>query len=155
MFFQDVKKNNFNNKNIKILVEKFNEIFQEELSVSLDNEAILESIKKLNSETDVEYLKEDKDIFESLVRNKIYKYSEVDLSIRESQEIIIKLLNMVKEKTGGVIKDLTKENIEKFSAISINELLNILSITYGAYESLIESGDEKAIKSVSIIQRIL
>ncbi|WP_213072388.1 hypothetical protein [Acinetobacter cumulans] len=155
MFFQDVKKNNFNNKNIKILVEKFNEIFQEELSVSLDNEAILESIKKLNSETDVEYLKEDKDIFESLVRNKIYKYSEVDLSIIESQEIIIKLLNMVKEKTGGVIKDLTKENIEKFSAISINELLNILSITYGAYESLIESGDEKAIKSVSIIQRIL
>ncbi|MFW6746072.1 hypothetical protein ACODTT_18405, partial [Acinetobacter pittii] len=85
----------------------------------------------------------------------IYNFSEIDLSQTECKEIIIKLLELVEKKSSGIIKELTEEEIDKLAGISIAELLEILSITYDAYQILLKNGDPKAVKSASIIQRIL
>ncbi|WP_336939018.1 dsDNA nuclease domain-containing protein [Acinetobacter modestus] len=154
-FFYDLKKNNFENKFIKILIEKFNEIFKEEINEIFDIDSIKEKLKKLESDTDVEYLKKNKDSFEPLVRSRIYKFSEIDLNHDECKQIIIKLLDLVEVKSSGVIAEITKESIEEFAGISITDLLEILSITYGAYQILLAGGDESAIKNASIIQRAL
>lgn len=155
VFFEDIKKNKFENKNTKILIERFNEIFEEELESKITEDIIKEKLKKIEFDTDVEYLKEKKDSFESLIRAEIYNFSEVDLTQAESKEIIIKLLELVEKKSSGIIKELTKEDIESLAGISIKELLEILSITFDAYEILLKNGDPNAVKSASIIQRIL
>lgn len=157
LLFEDIKNDNFSNKHLKILTEKFNEIFSGELGEDekVSEEFIVKSIKKLDVQTDVEYLKNDKDVFESVIRNRIHKYSEIDLSILECQEIILKLLNLVKDKTSGVIEILTQKNIDESAGVAVNDLLKILSITFSAYQILVSNGDHQAIKSVSIIQRNL
>ncbi|MFW6761160.1 hypothetical protein ACODTV_18395, partial [Acinetobacter pittii] len=95
------------------------------------------------------------DNFEPIARKRIYNFSEIDLSQTECKEIIIKLLELVEKKSSGIIKELTEEEIDKLAGISIAELLEILSITYDAYQILLKNGDPKAVKSASIIQRIL
>ncbi|WP_200879875.1 hypothetical protein [Aeromonas veronii] len=47
------------------------------------------------------------------------------------------------------------DSIEKYAAISIDDLLPILSISKEAYDALLLGGDRKAIKNASIIQRTL
>jgi hypothetical protein len=154
-FFDDIKNDIFENRNSKILIERFNDIYKNELSSEITEDIIKEKLKKIDFDTDVEYLKEKKDSFEPLIRSKIYNFSEVDLTHPECKEIIIKLLELVEKKSSGIITELTKDEIEKLAGISIKELLEILSITFDAYEILLKNGDPNAIKSVSIIQRIL
>lgn len=154
-FFEDIRDNIFENKNVKILIDRFNEIYQDEINEKFEIDNIKEKLKKLSTDTDVEYLKENKDNFEPLVRSNIYKFSEIDLTQAECKEIIMKLLDLVEEKSSGVIKEITKETIDHFAGISILDLLEILSITFDAYQSLLISEDSNAIKSASIIQRTL
>lgn len=154
-FFEDIKENKFENKGTKFFLEKFNEIFDEYLSENIDIEKIKKNLKKLCSETDVEYLKEKKDIFEPLAKAKIYEFSEIELNHDECKEIILKLLDLIERKSSGVIKDINKESVEELAGICIKDLLEILSITYEAYQILLSNGDNAAIRSVSIIQRTL
>ncbi|MDV7675938.1 dsDNA nuclease domain-containing protein [Acinetobacter baumannii] len=155
-FFDDIKNNKFENKNSKILIEKFKEIYAEDLnSEEITDENIKNKLSKIDFDTDVEYLKDTKDNFEPIARTRIYNFSEIDLSHTECKEIIIKLLELVEKKSSGIIKELSEEEIDKLAGISIEELLEILSITYDAYQILLKNGDPKAVKSASIIQRIL
>lgn len=154
-FFEDLKDNKFENKSIKIFLEKFNEIFKENLSENIEIDKIKYNLKKLYSETDVEYLKEKKDIFEPLVRAKIYEFSEIELNYNECKEIILKLLDLIERKSSGIIKDINEESVDELAGICIRDLLEILSITYEAYQILLLNGDHTAIRSASIIQRTL
>lgn len=154
-FFEDIRESKFENKGIKFFLEKFNEIFDEYLPENIDINKIKDNLKKLCSETDVEYLKEKKDIFEPLAKAKIYEFSEIELNHDECKEIILKLLDLIERKSSGVIKDINKESVDKLAGICIKDLLEILSITYEAYQILLSNGDNAAIRSVSIIQRTL
>lgn len=154
-FIEDIRENKFENKITKILIAKFNEIFKDDLTDNLGLEDIKNKLSKLNFDTDVEYLKENKESFEPIIRDRIYSYSEIDLTYGECKEIIIKLLNLVEEKSSGVIKEIKKDQIEKLAGISIKELLGILCITFDAYQFLLKSGDKKAVRNASIIQRTL
>ncbi len=151
----DIETGAFENKFTKILVDRFNDCFPEQIKTNLTIEEIKERLSKIKFETDVQHLKNGDDNFEPLARDKIYEYSEIDLDYIECKEILMKLLDLVERKSSGVITELTRATIEKYAGISIDDLLSILSISKDAYNNLIKGGDSKAIKSVSIIQRTL
>ncbi|MCI2284369.1 DUF4297 domain-containing protein [Colwellia sp. MSW7] len=151
----DIEDGEFQNKFSEVLINRFNNCFPDEIVTELSPDEIKERLSKLKFETDVQYLKNGDDNFEPLARDKIYKFSEVDLLHTESKEILMKLLELVERKSSGVIAELTSESIEEFAGISIDDLLSILSISKDAYDNLLKGGDNKAIKSASIIQRTL
>lgn len=151
----DINSGKFANKFNKVLIERFNSCYEKELNRKLSEDEIKGNLSKLVFETDVQHLKQNNTNLEPLAREKIYEFSEVDLGIAELKEILLKLLDLVERKSSGIIQNLTQESIEKFSGISIDDLLPILSISKDAYRILIDGGDKKAIKSASIIQRSL
>ncbi|HAS7013034.1 TPA: DUF4297 domain-containing protein [Vibrio parahaemolyticus] len=150
---KDISSGEFTNKHTKVLIDNFNECISKGKSYSEDE--IKKRLTKLKFETDVQYLKSKNNNFDAIVRDKIYRYSEVDLDYFDTQEIIMKLLELVSRKSSGKIDEYTLENIENQAGIAIDDLLSILSISKEAYESLKNGGDPKAIKNVSIIQRSL
>lgn len=152
---KDLELQSFSNRHSKFLSEKFNEIFISEGEKELEEIDIKKQLSKLTFETDVQYLKNGDDNFIPIARESIYKYSEIDLQREELQEILINLLELISKKTESIIKDWTLENIENMSGISIDDLLDILSISRDAYYSLLNGEDDKAIKNASIIQRML
>jgi hypothetical protein len=152
---KDIESGEFQNKFSEVLISRFNGCFPDEIATELSSNEIKERLSKVKFETDVQYLKNGDDNFEPLARDKIYKFSEVDLEHAESKEILMKLLELVGRKSSGVISELTSDSIEKFAGISIDDLLSILSISKDAYDNLLKGGDSKAIKSASIIQRTL
>lgn len=151
----DIAKGKFENKFTKVLIDRFNKCFPDEVGSELTVEEIKEKLSKLNFETDVQHLKMGEDNFEPLARDKIFTFSEVDLQYAESRQILLKLLDLVERKSSGVITEFTSESIDKLASISITDLLSILSISKDAYDNLIKGGDNKAIKNASIIQRTL
>lgn len=149
-----LKKNDFTNKFISVLIDKFNDCYSTSEGATYEEDDIKRKLLKLKFETDVQHLKEN-DNFSPTLRNKIYEYSEIDLSRIETDEIILKLLSLVESKSSGIIDEITQDNIETQASICIDDLLKILSITPDAYYILINGQDPKAIKSASIIQRTL
>ncbi len=63
---------------------------------------------------------------------------------------------MVEKKSCRVIDpdNLTESNINEKAGIGLDELLEILSISKGAYGILVAGGDDKALKTASILQRL-
>lgn len=155
ILFKDIEDGAFQNKFSEVLIDRFNNCYPAEIGAELSPDEIKASLSKLRFETDVQYLKNGDDNFEPLARDKIYKFSEVDLEHTESKEILMKLLELVARKSSGVIAELTNESIEEFAGVSIGDLLSILSISKDAYDNLLKGGDSKAIKNASIIQRTL
>lgn len=151
----DIKKHRFQLDATKKLIKDFNSIFSKEIPNTLQEEAIKDILCKIDFETDVQYLKNNSINFESYTTHIIYTYSEVELSVKETKEILLKLLALVDLKSSGVILEFTKESIENLSGISINELLSVLSLSSEAYQILVDGGDPNALKTTSIIQRTL
>lgn len=151
----DIESGSYENKYSKVLIDSFNSLFSDQIPNELTPDEIKNRLAKLKFETDVEYLKDGKDNFEPVARERIYTFSEVDLGHDETKEILMKLLELVEKKSSGIITKLTKESIEQQAGIAIDDLLSILSISRDAYAILIKGGDMKAIRSASIIQRTL
>lgn len=93
----DIATGTFKDKNSEYLISNFNLCFANETTEQLSTEKIKSNLSKLKFETDVQYLKIGDDNFEPIARDKIYKFSEVDLSYLESKEILIKLLDLVEK----------------------------------------------------------
>ncbi|WP_133179624.1 dsDNA nuclease domain-containing protein [Shewanella decolorationis] len=153
--YKDINEGKFENKFTQILLQQFKEIYKEKCSSDISEEDIKKKLSKIKFETDVQHLKLNDDTFESLTRDKIYRFSEIELKYTESKMIIMKLLELIERKSSGTIQELTAESIENKAAVSIDDLLSIMSISKSAYDILVEGGDDKAIKNASIIQRLL
>jgi len=151
---KDIENGNISNGFLQMLVSKFNDCYSDKLKSQLSETQILKNLSKLQFETDVQYLKQNHN-FESIARDKVYEFSEIDLNRDELKQILLKLIDLVETKSSGVISTLTPNSIEKFAGISIENLLSILSISREAYNTLIAGGDKSAIKSASIIQRTI
>lgn len=151
----DIELAEFTNKYTEILIDRFNSSIALDTGKKYTKEEVKENLAKLKFETDIQYLKEGVANFEPIAREKIYEYSEVELQRDEEKEILLKLVDLVERKSSGIITDYTNKSIEDAAGISIDDLLGILSISKNAYKSLIAGGDSKAIKSASIIQRLL
>ena len=148
----DISGSSFSTDHAQLLISRFSECFSQR---KLQEEEIKAHLGKLEFSTDLQHLKRENINFEPIAREEIFKYSEVDLSREEIKEILLKLVDLVEKKSSGVIRDLTYESIEEQAGISIEDLLDVLSISKEAYLNLINGGDQLAIKSASIIQRTL
>ncbi|HGX1720465.1 TPA: hypothetical protein ACNSMK_004615, partial [Escherichia coli] len=73
----------------------------------------------------------------------------------EAKEILFSLLALVNSKSSVKINDCSSENIKKLAGIDINDLLDVLSISKRAYYDFLDNGDEHALKSASVIERLL
>ncbi len=144
----------FDNKHNKILVEKFNECYCVS-GQDFDDGEIKELLSKLTLTPGIQYLNDSND-FEAVARDKIYKYSEIDLEYVEAKEIIDSLVNLAEKKSfRKIMGEISESELDDKAGVGINDLLDILSISRGAYEVLLNGGDPKAIKSASVLQRKL
>ncbi|MCB5316330.1 MULTISPECIES: dsDNA nuclease domain-containing protein [Yersinia] len=149
----DLLNESFSNKYTLFLIDKFNGCFSPALD--LTDEQIKRNLKKIIINSDVQYIKSQDNNFDLLARDVIYKYSEIDLQYVEAREIIISLQSLVNSKSSVKIKSVTKDSLLSASGVGIDDLLSVLSISKVAYYDLLNGGDEKAIKSASVIERML
>lgn len=144
----------YTNKYAKVLLERFDECFTPE-NEDYSEEEIKRLLAKLTLEPDVSYIKKKHDFF-SVAREKVYEFSEIDLEYDESREILISLLNLIEDKSSDTLKlGITKDELDLLAGVQIDDILKILSISKGAYFEIVKSGDPKAIKTTSVIQRTL
>ncbi|MGP1202631.1 dsDNA nuclease domain-containing protein [Serratia sp. IR-2025] len=153
----DILSGSFSNIHCKLIIDSFNNCFisiQDEQK-NLEIDAIKTNLKKLRFDTDVEYIKSKHETFEILAKEKIFKFSEIELSHSEAKEILFSLLSLVNSKSSVKISNCSNENIKKLAGVDINDLLEVLSISKRAYYDFLENGDEHALKSASVIERLL
>lgn len=149
-----LNKSDFTNKDVKALIECFNQALAD--GEALGETDIHSRLCKLRLEPGLKHLDPDDGDFQALARDAVYRYSEVDLQRTECEEIIRSLVNLVEAKSfSKLIADLGEAELDDSVGIGISEMLDILSISKGAYEQLLQGGDDRAIKSASIIQRML
>jgi len=91
----------------------------------------------------------------AITRQAVYDNSEVDLNPIEFKEIVLKLLSLVEEKSAGKIKTLDERSINSAAGIFLDDVLRVMAISPAGYRHIRDGGDPKALKSASIIQRLL
>jgi Cap4 dsDNA endonuclease len=91
----------------------------------------------------------------AITRQAIFDNSEVDLNPIEFKEIVLKLLSLVEEKSAGKIKNFSEDNINGCAGIFLDDVLEVMAISPAGYKYIRDGGDPKALKSASIIQRLL
>lgn len=127
-----------------------------EIGDPLSEEEIRERIQKLSFEPGLSYLNPAADDYEAKASQTIHKYSEINLTHTEGAEIARNLVTLVEKKSFPKVAGVpTAEQLDKVAGIGLDELLDLLSISKGGYSELLNGGDGKALKSVSIIQRKL
>jgi len=142
------------NNYYKLLLENFNDALCPEAPI--EDQGIIERIKKLQLKSNISYLNPHDDKFFSEARETIYQYSEIDLQRSECEEILNSLISLVERKSfGKLLKDIGEEDLDDVAGVSLAEVLDILSISKAAYQSLRDGGDSQAIKNASIIHRLM
>lgn len=125
------------------------------LACKTDTE-VLAFLAHLSLDPRKQILNEEDESFVSNAHNKIYKYSEINLNPKEVRQLIVQLLSLIESKSSyelnGVIDEAT---LNEKASVCVDDLLDILAISRSAYYVLLNGGDPNAIKSVSILQRIL
>lgn len=117
---------------------------------------IANHLAKLSIEPDVSYADPNASDFPMLARDAIHKYSEIDLDHNEAHEISLNCVSLFFNKSfQQVLHTVTEAQLDEIAGVGLDELLKILSISKGAYKILADGGDEKSLKSASIIQRKL
>lgn len=121
-----------------------------------DQQDVLNFLSRLTIEPRHNILDDNDELFISLASSKIFQYSEINLSPDEAQKIIIQLLSRIESKSSGVLKsDIQEKDLDDLTSICIDDVLDTLSITKSTYDMLRSGGDDKALKSASILQRLL
>lgn len=101
-------------------------------------------------------LNEEEEGFVAQASQRIYKYSEINLNPDEVRQIIILLLSMIEDKSAvPLASTISEEELNEKASVAIDDILDIIAISRSAYYTLKNGGDDKAIKSVSILQRVL
>lgn len=150
-----IEESDFTNKTLKALVDHFSDCFCEGDPIYAEDD-IKALISKFVITPGVEHLKVEGAVFESIAREKIFEYSEIDLEYMEAREIIDNLMTLVESKSIGILPDNLDENkLDELAGVGIEDLLSVLSLSQIAFQSLKDGGDTKALKSLSILQRIL
>lgn len=137
----------------KLIKQNFNDILMP-TSPSLDTE-IVTHLSKLSIEPNVSYVDPHTSDFHILARDAIYKYSEIDLEHDEANEIALGCVNLFFSKSFRLLHEITEAQLDEAAGVGLDELLKVLSISKDAYKILADGGDEKALKSASIIERKL
>jgi len=150
---KDLTEKKFDYEYTVVLVNKFNECYFKN-QPGYGDDAIKVALSKLSFLPGVQYIMDEQD-FEALAREQIYKFSEIDLRNVEAKKIVNNLVNLIEKKSFNKIYDISEADLDNSAGVGLSEILDILSISKGAYEALVKGGDEKALKNASILQRKL
>lgn len=146
-------KNGTENPDAKFLIQHFPTIFA---LPNITEEATKTYLGKLRILPGNTYISPNSEEFASIARNTIYKYSEIDLTQLEITEIAQSLIALAFTKSfKKILLGVSELELDEKAGIGLDELLAILSISNTAYSTLLNGGDEKALKSASIIARRL
>ena len=136
----------------KIIADNLVNIFK--LDSTLDKNVVLAWLKKLELEPGVQYIGSEPDDFVAAARAAIFKYSEIDLTHQEINEIAESLVSLVHRKSfAKVLTESTPYELDDIVGVGIDDMLSILSISRDVYQALLLGEDGSVIKSASIIQR--
>lgn len=145
---------NKENNHYRLLHKTFNESFSPHTPLSDDEVTGL--IRKLDVESNVTYLNPHDETFPVLARDRIYKFSEIDLKHGDCEKIIGELIALVERKSfKKLVEDVDESELDDKAGIGLDDMLNLMSISKSAYQFLKDGGDPQALKSASIIQRLL
>lgn len=123
---------------------------------SKTDEEVLTFLSHLKLSPRKQILNEEEEGFVAQASQRIYKYSEINLNPDEVRQIIILLLSMIEDKSAvPLASTISEEELNEKASVAIDDILDIIAISRSAYYTLKNGGDDKAIKSVSILQRVL
>ncbi len=140
-------------KAAKFLSNNFSKIFSN--TPDLPGEKVEEVLSKLTLLPAVSYIGEDRANFSSAARSAIYEYSEIDLTHYETKELANALVDLVYSKSRLPLEGVAPAEIAARVGVSLDDLLEVLSISRSAYEALLNGTEPKALKQASAIQRWL
>jgi len=152
-FIEACASSNIKQKIAAEYISRINIIF--DLDPPLSQENIQRMFAKLALQPAVGHISPDRESFINSARTAIIKYSEIDLTYYEIQELAKDLLELVYRKSKGPLKDINEKEISMRTGISRDDMLRVLSISPEAYEALLDGHDPNAIKTASILQRVL
>ena len=150
---EEFRSGKLEHKACKLLMDNFAEIFATSATPSLAEAQ--GTLSKLSLRPGVNYISDDRESFVSAARSAIYKYSEVDLDFYEITEIANNLLDLVFRRSKGSLATVGCEEIKSRAGIVLDDLLGVLSISPGAYRALLAGEGNNALKTASILQRVL
>lgn len=149
-----LSKDDNDNSHYELLIENFNDAFSP--AEPIEKEKIIQLVKKLCLEPNISYLSPDESGFFAIARDTIFKFSEIDLQHVECEEIINDLVSLVERKSfSKLVADIDEDDLDEIAGIGVSDMLDILSISKGAYKFLKQGGDNQAIKNASIIHRLM
>lgn len=151
---KDLQTGSFKGKFTNALINEIKVIFPK-LALQSDSD-ILKAFSSFKLSPRENILDDERDAFVNQASTKIYKYSEIHLTPPEVSKIVDTLVDLVRSKSSNVILEgMTELELEEISAIALEDILGLLSISKTAFEILRNGGDSQAIKSASILQRTL
>lgn len=137
------------------LASRIIEYFQSEFK-DATQENIFEFLNKLNLEPSAGKLNPNPGDQEATYLARIYNYTEVSLEQSQADRIAAALYELIRQKSiADIPSDVTENDLNKYASIDFWDVFKILSISKSAFEELKAGGDPKALKSASILQRIL
>lgn len=149
-----IAKRDFNNRTLRYLSDNYAAI--NNMSHTPSQEDVEAAIAKLLLVPEVDYIDPSHIDFDAKAGKILFKYSEIDLSHIESRELANKLISLVRSKSSGkLLSRITEAELDDAAGIGIHDLLELLPVSKEAYFNFINSGDEKALKNSSILQRKL
>ncbi|MGY0652641.1 dsDNA nuclease domain-containing protein [Luteimonas sp. A537] len=94
--------------------------------------------------------------FENKAKAALYQFCEIDVSHAEGLELAVKLLGLVQKRSSAeTLHTMSVAELELTVSVGLDELLDLLPISPGAYRTFLANGDSSALKNASILQRKL
>lgn len=135
------------------LSNNFSAIFS--IAPALPGEKVNDLLSKLSLRPSVSYIDKDRDAFANAARSSLYQYSEIDLNFYETKELANGLVDLVYRKSKVPLKEVAPADLGTRVGVGLDDLLEVLSISRAAYDSLLNGTEPKALKQASAIQRWL
>lgn len=137
----------------KFLAEHFCAIF--EIAPSLPESKTNELLAKLSLDAGVAYMAPDREAFASAARSAIHKYSEIDLTYHETNELANGLVDLVYRKSRTPLSSVSSSDITALAGVQLEDLLEVLSISRSVFNALAAGEEPKVLRSASVLQRCL
>jgi len=137
----------------KFLAEHFCAIF--EITPALPQSKTGELLAKLSLDAGVAYIAPNREAFASAARSAIHKYSEIDLTYHETNELANGLVDLVYRKSRTPLASVSPSDITALAGVQLEDLLEVLSISRSVYNALAAGEEPKALRSASVLQRCL
>jgi hypothetical protein len=145
---------NFGDRTVRYIADNFERIF--DLAITPSMNEVHGCIARLTLSPGHDHLDPNHPDFDTKATKAVWQYSEINLSYTEGAELVKKLLALVEKKSSAkLVGELSAADLDSIAGVGIDDLLEILPISRGAYYRFLTQGDASALKNASILQRKL